>query len=426
MPAREISPPESAKSLVLYFQPDKGNAPEVLFVELGDGDNVARVYYNSGDTQRITEDWAYWQFWAIKLSDFAGVNLANITSISIGAGDGSAGGGGIGKVYIDDIRVYPSACFGEIVAGMGDIVSDCSVDINDLSSFAMHWLESGSTVTAVTPSVSPVLQYTFDEGGGLVAADSSPGADGSKNGTVSSGTWGVTGKYNSALFHNGTVTVTLPAAAFSTITNEITISVWVRNVAGVGGVGTPVPNTAHFFDAGKGTGTYVFTTYIGWKYEIDNALSGSVPFITNYDTPGVQDGVTVLAVDPNKYYGMEPGGGNHWVHYAFVKDTVKGIQQIYVDGELVAEGRNMFRSIADITVAKLGTAAFHSRPFFGESDDLRLYDKALSQAEIISLAGKASVFQPLITNADINGDNSVNFADFATMASNWASTPLWP
>ncbi|MFA6186397.1 MAG: LamG-like jellyroll fold domain-containing protein [Phycisphaerae bacterium] len=433
----------AAKSVVLYFHADKLNAAEKLFVELGDGTNLARVYYNSGDTQRITEHWSYWQFFGVPLSDFTGIDLTNITSISIGAGDGIAAGGGTGKVYIDDVRVYPSTCFAGKSALMGDIaltnsvvpipggdpettITNCSIDFFDFAGLAIDWQRSGSTVTAVAPSDSNlVLRYQFEDGGGDTAADSSGKGN---DGIVSwAGDWRVPGQSGDALFHDGGVFVTLPAAAFSTVTNEITISAWIRNPAGVGGTtGSPIPNSAHFFDAGKGTNTYVITTYIGWKGEADNALFGTVPFYTNYDTPGIQDAIAVSAADPNKYYGIEPGGTLRWVHYAFVKDTVKGIQQIYVDGELVAEGRGMYRSIAGITKATLGTAVWASRPFFGESDDLRIYDRALSQAEIVSLAGKASVVQPLITTADINGDNVVDFKDLSVIFDSWASVSLWP
>ncbi|MFA6175024.1 MAG: LamG-like jellyroll fold domain-containing protein [Phycisphaerae bacterium] len=431
----------AAKSLVLYFHGAKLNVSEVVFVQLSDGTNSARVYYNSGDPNRITEYWNYWQFFGVPLSDFAGVNLANITSISIGAGDGIAGGGGIGKLYIDDIKVYPLTCFAGKSALTGDIVltnsfpysggdtettmTNCSIDFFDFAGLAMDWQRSGSTVTAVAPSDSNlVLRYEFEDGGGTTAADSSGKGN---NGDINwEGDWRTPGHSGDALFHNGGVFVTLPAAAFSTVTNEITISVWMRNPAGVGGTGSPIPNNAHFFDAGKGTSSYVFTIYLGWKPEGDNASYGTVPFLTNYDTPGEQDFVAVSYPSPDKYYGIEPGGTLRWVHYAFVKNVTTGVQQIYVDGELVAEGRNMFRSIAGITKATLGTATWVARPFFGESDDLRIYDKALSQAEIVSLAGKASVVQPLITSADINKDNVVDFKDLSVIFDSWASISLWP
>jgi hypothetical protein len=51
-----------------------------------------------------------WTQWKINLQDFAnqGVDLTNIRKLSIGAGtkDNTTTPGGLGKLYIDDIRLY--------------------------------------------------------------------------------------------------------------------------------------------------------------------------------------------------------------------------------------------------------------------------------------------------------------------------------
>jgi len=52
-----------------------------------------------------------WTQWNIPLQAFSdrGVNLTNVDKIAIGLGSkaGSAGSGGSGTMYIDDIRLYP-------------------------------------------------------------------------------------------------------------------------------------------------------------------------------------------------------------------------------------------------------------------------------------------------------------------------------
>jgi len=54
-----------------------------------------------------------WQEWSIALADVAGVNLAEITSMTIVIGDNATGGSGMGTVYIDDICLLPASTEGQ-------------------------------------------------------------------------------------------------------------------------------------------------------------------------------------------------------------------------------------------------------------------------------------------------------------------------
>jgi len=64
----------------------------------------ARIDHDDPDAAMITS----WTAWNIDLQKFAdqGVNLANVNSITLGLGSVT---GGTGKMYFDDIRLYPSA-----------------------------------------------------------------------------------------------------------------------------------------------------------------------------------------------------------------------------------------------------------------------------------------------------------------------------
>jgi len=86
------------KTLTLYFYGDPNNAVERMYMKL----NGSKVIYN-GDADNITR--IGWQPWNIDLASF-GVNLRNITELSIGF-ERSGAVGGKGKVYFDDIRLYP-------------------------------------------------------------------------------------------------------------------------------------------------------------------------------------------------------------------------------------------------------------------------------------------------------------------------------
>ena len=81
---------------------------------------------------------------------------------------------------------------------------------------------------------------------------------------------------------------------------------------------------------------------------------------------------------------------DQWSHVVFTKNTVTGTSAIYVDGEALLEGRDLFEPIG--TTDRFHFGGFAS--FRGQLDDLRIYDRALSAAEIgglFQLPGKPSV-----------------------------------
>jgi len=88
------------KSLTLYFYGDPNNVAQQMYVKL----NGVKVLYD-GDAANITR--IPWQPWNIELADLVGVDLSNVTELSIGFERiGAIGGKGV--VYFDDIRLYPA------------------------------------------------------------------------------------------------------------------------------------------------------------------------------------------------------------------------------------------------------------------------------------------------------------------------------
>ncbi len=93
---------QGVTSLSLWFRGAASNAAEKMYVALN---GTAVVYHtNPGAVQTAT-----WTEWVIPLQQFAdqGVNLANVTSVSIGLGTkgSTTTAGGAGKMYFDDIRL---------------------------------------------------------------------------------------------------------------------------------------------------------------------------------------------------------------------------------------------------------------------------------------------------------------------------------
>ncbi|KPK37600.1 MAG: hypothetical protein AMJ65_14215 [Phycisphaerae bacterium SG8_4] len=90
---------EGVTKLSLWFRGDSGNAAERMFVAL----NGNVVVYNDNPAGTQTTKW---NEWVIDLQAFAGVDLTNVNTITIGFGTKSSpAAGGTGTMYFDDIRL---------------------------------------------------------------------------------------------------------------------------------------------------------------------------------------------------------------------------------------------------------------------------------------------------------------------------------
>jgi len=91
----------SVDTLTIWFRGEAGNAAEQMYVTLNGN---ARVDHDNPDAATSTS----WTEWNIDLQAFAnqGVNLSNVSSITLGL---SSVTGGTGIMYFDDIRLYPTA-----------------------------------------------------------------------------------------------------------------------------------------------------------------------------------------------------------------------------------------------------------------------------------------------------------------------------
>jgi len=90
---------DGVTKLSLWFRGGSGNAADRIFVALGDD-----VVYH--DDVSATQK-AGWDQWVIDLTEFAGVDLTNVNTITIGIGTKGSpvADGGTGTMYFDDIRL---------------------------------------------------------------------------------------------------------------------------------------------------------------------------------------------------------------------------------------------------------------------------------------------------------------------------------
>jgi hypothetical protein len=92
-------------TLTVWFRGESANVAEPMYVALNDS---AVVTNDNPDAAQKTA----WTQWNIDLQVFAdqGVNLANVTSITLGLGNrANPTAGGSGMMYFDDIRLYAPA-----------------------------------------------------------------------------------------------------------------------------------------------------------------------------------------------------------------------------------------------------------------------------------------------------------------------------
>jgi hypothetical protein len=370
----------------LSFYGLETNDPEPMYLAISDGTVTATVWHRHADA--ATDE--LWQNWYIRLSDFSGqgLDLGNITMITIGIGD-SDGSGGTGSMVFDDLSLVFTGC---IVAFQlpGDLNQDCVADLFDLALLADNWLMADYTVTAQAPNAGQLLaHYNFNESpGSATAVDSSSNG---YNATVSADDlmviWDGSGYSGGCINLDSSTLVTLPEAVFSGITDEVTVSLWIN--------GDPDD----------------YPIYVNQV----SLAGGSVS-----QDPDIWDSV-VWPMDAADSYG------GTWNHYAAVKDATSGLMRIYHNGVIVAQVTDAMDSMegssAQATV--LSMAGFDA----GTSstvklDDLQIYGYALSHAEIVHLAtgGAGPVTQPIepvFTGYDLNDDGIINLGDFAIMAAQW-------
>jgi len=114
-------------------------------------------------------------------------------------------------------------------------------------------------------------------------------------------------------------------------------------------------------------------------------------------------------------------------HYAAIVKSATEIT-LYVDGE--NQGSMPDSSVfdpADAFGLAVGILDKERTPFarffVGAIDDIRIYNRALSHAEVASLADRT---EPFSAPFDLDVDGAVDFKDFAALADGWLDEQLWP
>ena len=212
---------------------------------------------------------------------------------------------------------------------------------------------ASSTAIVSVATTGLVAAYAFNEGSGSTLADASGQGN---TGTISGATWTASGRFGGALSFNGTSSwVTVNDATSLRLTSGVTLEAWVRPIA---------PS--------------------GWQAAIIKEQIGDLSYGLYVNTGQDQASGTVningndTAVYPASEDAQMPQ--NRWTHLA---TTFNGsVLRLYANGVEV----NNIPSSGQLTVGsgplRIGGDAVWGEYFNGSIDEVRVYNRALSAAEI--------------------------------------------
>src|SRR5438876_8972537 len=208
-------------------------------------------------------------------------------------------------------------------------------------------LMNPSPAGAQTPGL--VAAYAFSEGSGTTVADMSGN---NNNGTISEATWTTAGRVGNALVFNGaSARVTVPDAASLQLTRGMTLEAWVFPTA------TPT----------------------NWQAIVDKNVDGYYLMASSDQGDRPSAGGTWVGGNQNTY-GPSVVEVNTWTHLAatFDGETVR----LYVNGAEVASQAQTTPLATTTGTLQIGGDSYPNEFFAGRIDEVRIYNRALSAAEI--------------------------------------------
>jgi glucose/arabinose dehydrogenase/PKD repeat protein len=283
-------------------------------------------------------------------------------------------------LYLDGIA-YATPFVHDTLIGFNHTIEARNQSSSGSSYTFSSWSDGGAqTHTLVVPSTNqsylatytvsagptPVAAYSFNEGSGTSVADASGNGNG---GAIGTATWSTQGKYGNALSFNGTSAKTTVADSASLhLTSGMTLEAWVN----------PSAVTSAWRDViVKGDDDY---------YLMATSTPSSLPV-----GAGIFGGVKARA------FGTSPLALNTWTYLATTYDGAN--LKLYVNGLLVSTTPKAGTIQTSTNPLQFGGDAIYGQYFSGLIDEVRVYNGALTQAQVQTdmstpLGGGTSDTQP--------------------------------
>jgi uncharacterized membrane protein len=228
-------------------------------------------------------------------------------------------------------------------------VRDLRIYDTALSAESVQQLYAEEQESAV-PSSGLVASYAFDEGSGPTVTD---GSGNGNTGTIANGAWTEDGKYGKALVFNGTNSlITVPDSPSLHLKDSMTLEAWVS------------PSVVN--------GLWRDVLDKGSDYSLEGTSAGQ-------GAPAVG---AMLASSRALSYGTAPLPANTWSHLAVTYDG--SLLRTYVNGVLVSSRVSQGEIASSSNPLQIGGDRIFGRYFEGKIDEIRIYDIALTQAQIKS------------------------------------------
>jgi hypothetical protein len=230
---------------------------------------------------------------------------------------------------IDELRIY------DRVLDQADIAADMEAPIE-------------------TPKAGPVAEYSFD--GGEAAGTTLEDLAGEDDGTIEGADW-TTGRYGGALsFEHPEDCVTVPGSEALGLGEEATVEAWVKPT------GTLAADPIVFKES---SGQFSYAMGLGFTHE------------------GRAEGWIRYEGEEEEVYSPGDIEVGVWSHLALTYDGSR--LRIYVDGKLAAS-HTLPEPGATLTSEgplHIGCAPAYNENFRGRIDEVRLYERALGEGEVL-------------------------------------------
>jgi len=203
-----------------------------------------------------------------------------------------------------------------------------------------------------------VAYYPFDEGSGTNVNDGA----GSNNGTINGATWTTSGKYGNALTFDGNNDyVSLGNNSALTPSNQVTFASWIKLAAVTG---TPQMIIGKYNTSGA------------YPYQLRIQGGDKVRFSVRTSSSEDVDTSNILSA-------------NQWIHVAGTWDGT--IMRIYINGTAVPQTDSKTGTMPNTAVdVRIGSSSSGSFVFNGQIDEVRIYNRALTGPEVMTLFNATS------------------------------------
>jgi len=206
------------------------------------------------------------------------------------------------------------------------------------------------TVSNAAPPSGLVAAFGFDEGSGAAVVDASGLGN---NGSVSGAAWSTSGRYGGALLFDGVDdSVAVPDASSLDLTNNLTLSAWVRP-----------------------------TALSGWRTVLLKERPGSQAYsLYGASESPRPSGWLIIGSAEQQVLSPSALPVNAWSHLAFTYDG--SWMRLFVNGvEVISQPQTGSASVTS-GVLRIGGNSIWGEYFAGAIDEVRIYNRALTAAQL--------------------------------------------